>query len=139
MLIALLFLGTLMPGAWKDAAIQPLATPLDLAAMAHVALFAAICFMLPFASFWQVKTWHVPLFGLALALLTEGLQFFAVDRHPNMAGIYQDVAGALLGCALWRAFTAAGWLAPSSPRAVSPDGLTNAVSIHAPVSRPTDT
>lgn len=99
-LTALLFFGTLMPGRWKDAATTPFDSPLNLAAMAHVAMFAAICFMLSIARFWTLKPWHVPAAGLALALLTEGLQFLAIDRHPNMAGVYQDMLGALVGWAL---------------------------------------
>ncbi len=138
-LIALLFLGTLMPGAWKDAAIEPLQSPIDLGALAHVGLLAAICFMLPFARFWKVKTWHIPIFGLMLALITEGLQFFAVDRHPNMAGIYLDVAGALLGCMGWRLLTAAGWLAlPWQPVLRRVDSA-SAASSRGQASRPTDT
>jgi hypothetical protein len=95
-----LFIGTLMPGSWKDAAIKPLASPVDLAALAHVLLFAGICFTIPAARFWRVRSWHVFAFGLALALSTEGLQFFAIDRHPNLAGVIQDMAGAFMGWAL---------------------------------------
>jgi len=102
-LLLLLFLGTLMPGAWKDAATRPFGNGIDLPALAHVALFAAIFSLIPLACFWQVKFWHAPALGLALALLTEGLQFFAIDRHPNLAGIVQDVSGALIGGAIgWR-------------------------------------
>lgn len=101
-LTALLFLGTLMPGRWKEAATTTFNSSLNLSALAHVALFAAICFMLAIARFWPLKPWHVPTVGLALALLSEGLQFFAIDRHPNMAGVYQDMIGALAGWALHR-------------------------------------
>lgn len=102
-LLALLFLGTLMPGAWKDAATRPFGNGIDLPALAHVVLFAAIFSMVPLACFWKVKFWHAPALGLALALLTEGLQYFAIDRHPNLAGIVQDLIGALIGAAVgWR-------------------------------------
>jgi hypothetical protein len=102
-LLLLLFLGTLMPGAWKDAATRPFHSGIDLPALAHVALFAAIFSMVPLARFWTVKFWHAPALGLALALLTEGLQFFAIDRHPNLAGVGQDLLGALIGGAVgWR-------------------------------------
>jgi len=101
-LLVALFVGTLMPGAWKDAALDPLHSPLDLAATAHVMLFAAITFMWPFARFWNVARWHLAVAGLALALLTEGLQFFAIDRHPNLAGVAQDMAGVLAGWLLLR-------------------------------------
>ena len=98
-LLVALFVGTLVPGSWKDAAAAPFASPVDLAVLAHVALFAGICFTLPPAQFWRVKSWHVLVLGLALALLTEGLQFFAIDRHPNVAGVTQDMAGTLIGWA----------------------------------------
>lgn len=99
-LVALLFFATLMPGSWKDAAAQPLHSPVDLAALAHVALFAAICFMIPLAQFWRVRLGHLLAVGLGLALLTEGLQHFAIDRHPELAGIYQDMFGTFIGWCL---------------------------------------
>ncbi len=37
---------------------------------------------------------------LALALLTEGLQFFAMDRHPRLLDIGIDMTGAGLGLAV---------------------------------------
>jgi hypothetical protein len=101
-LVAALFVGTLMPGSWKVAASAPFPLAIDLAALAHVAVFAGICFTLPQAQFWKVRSWHVLALGLVLALLTEGLQFFAVERHPNVAGVAQDMAGAFLGWALAR-------------------------------------
>lgn len=95
--LAALFFGTLMPGRWKDAALVPLHSPIDLAAAAHVTLFACLAFLLPFARWWEVRALHVFLAGLALALTTEGLQFFAIERHPNLAGVAQDLTGCLLG------------------------------------------
>jgi hypothetical protein len=95
-LISLLFLGTLMPGRWKDAAAAPFESPFDLAVLAHIGMFAVICFMIPIARLWPVKLWQLPALGLGLALLTEGLQFFAIDRHPNLAGVYQDMVGTLV-------------------------------------------
>jgi uncharacterized membrane protein AbrB (regulator of aidB expression) len=102
-LVALLFFGTLMPGSWKEAAAQPLYGVVDISVLAHVALFAAICFMLPLARFWRVELWHLLAAGLALALLTEGLQHFAVNRHPELAGLGQDMLGAFIGWGLQRA------------------------------------
>ncbi len=99
-LLAVLFIGTLMPGSWKDAATGPLQSAVNLSVFAHVALFAAICLMVPLARFWTVRLWHLPVLGLGLALLTEGLQHFAVDRHPNVAGVCQDMLGAVIGWGL---------------------------------------
>lgn len=97
LLLVALFVGTLMPGSWKDSALRPLHSPLDLSALAHVVLFAAIALALPHARWWTVRAWHIPALALALALLTEGLQYFAIERHPNLAGVLQDMAGALMG------------------------------------------
>lgn len=105
-LITLLFFGTLMPGSWKHSAEQTVNSPLDLAVAAHVALFAAICYLLPLARWWQVRGWHVFAAGLVLALATEGLQFFAIERHPNLAGVLQDMAGTAIGWALGLAMQA---------------------------------
>jgi VanZ family protein len=102
MLIVALFAGTLLPGSWKDAALQPLPTSIHPAALAHIVLFAGICFTVPPAQFWRVRSWHVLVLGLVLALLTEGLQFFAIDRQPNVDGVAQDLIGALMGWALGR-------------------------------------
>jgi len=135
-LTALLLLGTLMPGAWKETATHSLDAPVDLAMLAHIGLFAAISFAVPLARFWNVKSWHVPTFGLTLALLTEGLQFFAIERHPNMAGIYQDMFGTLLGWAAGHLLNSAG--APRSPTAgpARRAGPASAASIPVRVSRP---
>jgi hypothetical protein len=97
-----LCVGTLMPGSWKDAALSPFPRVINLAAVAHIVLFAGICFMMAPARFWNVKSWHVLTIGLSLALATEGLQFFAVGRHPNLAGVLQDMIGAVLGLAFGR-------------------------------------
>jgi hypothetical protein len=97
-----LFVGTLMPGSWKNAAASPFPRSLDLAVIAHIALFAGICFTMAPARFWDVRSWHVLTVGLALALLTEGLQFFAIERHPNLDGVLQDMIGVVVGWALGR-------------------------------------
>jgi VanZ family protein len=39
----------------------------------------------------------VLLVTLALALLSEGLQFFALDRNPSMLDVGTDMAGTGLG------------------------------------------
>jgi hypothetical protein len=106
-LLVALFLGTLMPGYWKDAALRPLHAPFDVSALAHVLLFALLAFIAPLARFPRLRAWHVPVLAFALALLTEGLQFLAIDRHPNLAGIAQDMTGALMGWLLSRRFARA--------------------------------
>jgi VanZ family protein len=44
--------------------------------------------------------WRVLLAGLALALLSEGLQFFAMDRHPRWRDVGIDMAGVVLAVVL---------------------------------------
>jgi hypothetical protein len=101
-LVLVLFFGTLMPGHWKEAGTRPFASVLDLAAASHVVLFALISFLVPRAQFWAVRPWHVFALGAALALATEGLQFFAVDRHPNLAGLCWDLIGTVIGWSVGR-------------------------------------
>jgi hypothetical protein len=101
-LMLALFVGTLMPGSWRNAAVSPFPHAINPAMVAHIALFAGICFTLAPARFWNVRSWHVLTVGLTLALLTEGLQFFAIERHPNLDGVLQDLFGALLGWAFGR-------------------------------------
>ena len=104
LLTCVLFFGTLMPGSWKAAATPGVRLFVNPAALAHVLLFAAICFVLPLARIWIARPWHVPALALGLALLTEGLQFFAVDRHPSLAGVAYDLAGGAIGWALARRY-----------------------------------
>lgn len=103
--LAAILLGTLLPGTWREAATRPFELVFDLGMAAHVVLFGGLAFQLPFARWWRMAPWHVPAVGLTLALLTEGLQHFVPGRHPNLAGVVQDLAGTLLGwsaAALWR-------------------------------------
>lgn len=101
-LIIVLFIGTLMPGRWKQSAEQTVDVSINLAGVAHVVLFAAICWLLPRTEWWRIRSWHVLAVGAVLAFVTEGLQFFAIDRHPNLAGVAQNLTGTLIGWALGR-------------------------------------
>ena len=47
---------------------------------------------------WPV--WRVLLAGLVLALLSEGLQFFAIERHPRWLDVGIDMAGVVLAVVL---------------------------------------
>ncbi len=103
-----ILLGTLLPGRFREAATRPFDLVLDVGLVAHVVLFAGLAFQLPFARWWHTQArWHVPAIGLALALLTEGLQHFVPGRHPNLAGVLQDLAGTLAGwtaARLWQSW-----------------------------------
>ena len=43
--------------------------------------------------------------ALTLALLTEALQLFALDRHPRLQDVGIDMAGALLGVGFMKGLT----------------------------------
>jgi hypothetical protein len=104
--LMLLFVGTQMPGAWRAGLEASLHSPWGLSSWAHFAIFAGMAFVAfarPLA--WP---WHrVLLAALGLALLTEGLQFFAIDRHPRWVDVGIDMAGALTSLAMVR------WIAAS--------------------------
>ena len=97
--LACLVLGTQMPGVWRDGLQGAMGLPSGVSSWAHFVLFggmAALAAARPLQWRWQ---W-VLLAALALALLTEGLQFFALDRHPRWLDVGIDMAGAALGVAL---------------------------------------
>jgi VanZ family protein len=94
--ITILMVGTQMPGAWRNAAEQSVHAPFPLSSWAHLALFTGIALVLSI----RPITWptvRIVLMTLALALLTEGLQFFAVDRHPRLTDVGIDMTGVVLG------------------------------------------
>lgn len=94
-LLALL-VGTQIPDAWRSGAVQAMHAPSWVSSLAHFVLFAGMAMVLaarPLA--WPVV--RIVLAALALALLSEGLQFFAIDRHPRWRDVGIDMAGALVG------------------------------------------
>lgn len=94
-LVLLLVVGTQMPGAWRAGIEGRLHSPWPLSSWAHFFMFAAMAWVasVPLAWHWL----RVVLVALALALLTEGLQFFAIDRHPQLLDVGIDLAGIGLG------------------------------------------
>ena len=97
--VLLLLVGTLMPGAWRGSVEHAVASSLPLSSLAHFVMFAGMALVLaarPLA--WRVA--RIVLAALALALLSEGLQFFAIDRHPRWVDVGIDLAGALAGIGL---------------------------------------
>lgn len=94
-----LLVGTQMPGDWRSEVEHSLHAPSWMSSGAHFVLFAGMALVLagrPLA--WSVQ--RVLLGALALALLTEGLQFFAIDRHPRLIDVGIDMAGTLLALLL---------------------------------------
>lgn len=99
LLLLALLVGTQMPGVWRNGAVQILHAPSWISSFAHFALFACLAVVLaarPIA--WPVA--RIALALLALALLTEGLQVLAMDRHPRWLDVGIDMAGALTGVVL---------------------------------------
>ena len=73
--------------------------PSVLSSLAHLVLFsgmAAVAAAPPLQ--WSVR--RVFLVALVLAVLTEMLQFLALDRHPRLRDVGIDMTGALLGIGL---------------------------------------
>ena len=97
-LVALL-VGTQMPGAWRSGVMETLHAPSILSSLAHLVLFAGMAAVAA-ARPLQWSFLRVGVVALALAVLTEVLQFFALDRHPMLRDVGIDMAGALLGLAL---------------------------------------
>ena len=94
-LVLLLLIGTQMPGAWRAGIEGSLHSPWGLSSWAHLVLFAGMAWVASAPLAWPWP--RVVLAALALALLTEGLQFLAIDRHPSLVDVGIDLAGAGLG------------------------------------------
>ncbi|MEO5661239.1 MAG: VanZ family protein [Polaromonas sp.] len=98
LLVLSLLVGTQMPGVWRNGIEHGMHAPMAFSSWAHFVLFIGLTLVMamrPLA--WPVA--RVLLATLALALLTEGLQFFAIDRHPRLSDVGIDMAGTLLALA----------------------------------------
>lgn len=96
LLLLALLVGTQMPGIWRAAVNQAIAPNWGLSSWAHFVIFAAMAGL----AYAQPIAWALPRLlpgALGLALLTEGLQFFAQDRHPRWLDVGIDMAGAAFG------------------------------------------
>ena len=95
-----LFVGTMMPGGIRNRiqgdVERGLTSGLNLSSMAHLLLFACMAFTMTRLPF-QWRAVRIVLVALVLALLSEGMQYFAIDRHPRWIDVGIDMAGALLG------------------------------------------
>lgn len=108
LLLLTLVVGTQIPGALRDGIERRMHAPSALSSWAHFVIFAAMALVLlvrPLA--WPPG--RVLLAALTLALLTEGLQFFAIDRHPRLVDVAIDMAGTFLALTFvkWREARAA--------------------------------
>ena len=87
--------GTQMPNAWRNGIESSLSAPFPLSSWAHFAVFFSMSLVLLMRPLACPVRW-VLLLAFALALLTEALQFFAVDRHPRLVDVGIDMAGVML-------------------------------------------
>ena len=100
-LVVGLFVGTQMPGAWRDEGFRVMNLPWRMTKVAHFVVFAGMACLAHMAPLrWSVV--RVLVAASALALLTEGLQHFASNRDPSWADVGIDMAGAALGLLLAR-------------------------------------
>ena len=108
--ILALFVGTQMPNAWRSGVEQSLHVPFSLSSRAHFVVFCGMSLLLMMRPLACRARWVI-LLALTLALLTEALQFFAIDRHPRLLDIGIDMAGTSLAVvimALRNRWTGAG-------------------------------
>ena len=104
-LLLLLLIGTQMPNDWRAGIEGCLHLPWGISSWAHLVLFASMAWVASARLGWPAP--RILLAALALALMTEGLQFFAVDRHARLLDVGIDLAGAGLGMAV--VWVAAQW------------------------------
>ncbi|MDB5964076.1 MAG: hypothetical protein JWQ72_576 [Polaromonas sp.] len=102
-LMAALLVGTQIPGGWRDGIEHSVHAPSTFSSWAHFALFFGMALLLSIQPLGMPAV-RVGAIMLGLALVTEGLQFFAVARHPRLSDVVIDMAGALLAITLVRSF-----------------------------------
>lgn len=98
-LIALFMVGTEMPYAWRSGIERRVGSPFSLAPWAHLVM----CMLIALLAAIRPLSWpraRILWLAFGLALLTEGLQFFAIGRHPRLTDVGIDMAGAVLGITL---------------------------------------
>ena len=98
MVLALL-VGTLMPGALRNTIESRLNAPPFFSSASHFVLFLGIGLIARLKPL-AFGVARVALAVLALGLLSEALQFYAVDRHPRLIDVVIDFAGAMAGMGL---------------------------------------
>jgi len=104
-LLLLLLIGTQMPNDWRAGIEGSLHLPWGISSAAHLVLFASMAWVASKHLAWPAP--RILLVALALALMTEGLQFFAIDRHARLLDVGIDLAGAGLGIGV--VWVAAQW------------------------------
>ena len=103
--LLVLLIRTQMPQAWRVEGVQRLHAPSYVSSLAHAVLFAGMAMLVPMRpmSWLSVRILAVAMAG---ALLTEGFQFFAIDRQPRLIDVGIDMAGMVAGLVLSRLISA---------------------------------
>jgi VanZ family protein len=98
-LVVVTMIGTQMPGGLRDRIERSLHAPIPLSSLAHFVLFISMsCLLAARPIAWAPR--RIGACMLGLAVLTETLQIFAIDRHPRLLDIGIDMAGFAAGVAL---------------------------------------
>lgn len=97
--IAVLLVGTTMPGSLKGEIEGRLWHLWPWSASAHFVLFGVIA-AIPAYGEGRWRVWRALALGIFLALLTEWLQGFAPDRHPSLRDALIDLCGTISGLAV---------------------------------------
>jgi len=92
--VLLLFVGTQMPGVWRAGVVASLDPLGSMSSVAHFVLFtgmAAVALSRSMEWPWvRALVW-----ALGPAPMSEGMQFFAIDRHPRWLDVGIDMVGVL--------------------------------------------
>lgn len=119
LLVAGIFVATLAPVSWINAALGYVNLPPAVQSMTHVLMFIALIALLLRA--WpELGLWRLLGLTLLLAVITEALQHFAIGRHPSLQGVAYDMAGVCLGLVGSAAMRATWSKTPTPGRHPSP-------------------
>jgi VanZ family protein len=95
--------GTQLPGPMRGAMEAELGLPFPISSLAHFVLCAGIAAVLLCKPI-DIGAFKVLLLMLALGFFTEGMQFFAIDRHPRWVDVFIDLSGAATSILVFRGF-----------------------------------
>lgn len=101
--LLILLIGTQIPDLWRNSIEKTIDAPDYFSSLMHFLLFFSMALLLlirPIA----LMSWWVFFIMLSLAASTEGLQYFAIDRHPRWLDVGIDMSGMLLAFILLKIF-----------------------------------
>lgn len=92
----LLMVGTQIPGSGREFVLVEMSAPSSLSSWAHFVLFAGMA-LVAYAQPLNISAFRLLLPLLCLALFSEAMQTFAIDRHPRWVDVGTDMGGAIVG------------------------------------------